>query len=342
MDRALRYLSVLLLAFGAVTVLSLLSEDAEASHVRGGTLGWAVEPLPTYVNGAVDIGPPPQADIDAGTGWFEFKGRLALHSGTLGPTAVGTIVPLSQVWGGYIDAGDGTLIHPHIRIDLVDLDSERIEGTLVDPLGNDGVPHEYPAPNDAGQPWLASYTSCCRIGTTPIQEHINNPPWGAPSWMRLETTVDMTKTLSSPRMTAPLLHKCPIVELCTVVMPTLPFQEPVFPCRFSTGAEAGGQFTQPGPPHAPDPAVVLPTGTAVTGCIVTWDATGATMSTNSDRTVYSMQVQMGPTYARSSAEVLIELDCSPLEDLPPVLKVDLCKRVEEVCINRPDEVCVRP
>jgi len=322
----------MILALPALTIalaagFLLTADETEASHFRGGTLGWTIEKLPLQVDVTVDPGPPPVIDGSVGTAaQFEFKGRMLWRHSAFGIPPVGSIVPL-----GSIDAGDSTTETAAMRVDVVDTVRDLMEGTLVDPLGDEGIPHAYASPSNGILPWVASYSMCCRIGVTPENAHINNPDTS----VRFETTVDMTKASGSPLTVGPFLHRCLITELCVVMAPTLPLPQPTYPCRYSTA------------PEAPNAAVIAPTGTPLTGCLITWDATGAMVSSTSDSSLYSAQYQMGPPYARSTVEVLIEIVCEiEIPSIPPYVagaELQLCDPVEpiEPCIEtRPTgEVC---
>lgn len=271
-------LSFVLLALAAATVFTIIvAEEAAATHYRFGVLSW--EPT----------GEPNEVKFTGGQAWR----RSAFGNPNVGQVIVGE---------GSIQTGTGGGVPIYLKVTTVSTVNDYFVAQFVDAQGNDGIKFTYPAPNNNGQPWTASFSSCCRISSHSSGNfHVNNPDQSE----RLETKVDLSGTPnSSPRSLLPPINACPIDSLCTIEIPHFDPDGEDVTFRFATTTEAGdAAFKLPGPPFAPNAiAIDADSGT------LTWDTTGATISADPlEHTLYSIQVMLMDERTKVPLDFFIEL-----------------------------------
>jgi len=264
-----------LLFLGIVTMA--VSEEAEATHYRGGTLSWQ----PT--------GDPNEVLFTGRVAW-----KLDFPWGC-GSISIGTVCSY-----GSFDPGIGPPVPWSFRVTSIFAAQDAFAGEIVDSSG-DPLKYTYPSPTNAGAPWIAEWQSCCRIGTASPNEHINNPNGD----MRIDTTVDLSVPNASPQLSLPmepgmpLFHICQLNSVCTIPVKAIDPDGDAMAFRLATPAEVGAGFVQPGPPSAPNAAVIDP----ATG-VITWDTTGATMG-GERITVYSMAIVAEDGDTKTSLDFLI-------------------------------------
>lgn len=209
------------------------------------------------------------------------------------PPLGGTFSP-----GGF-DFGDNTSTGLTLTVTSLDPVNDWIVGETT-------ITHTYPSPGN----FTAFFESCCRINNCEERPnaHINNPSGSE----RTETIVNVGTGNSSPVSNLPPIVTCPENGVCSFRIPaTDPDRDPLT-FRLSTSNEAGG-FTQPGPPHAPNPASIDPN----TG-LYTWDTRGATLTPNPascPNTLYSTQVIIEDGQTKVPLDFLIQL--MPVTSMPP-------------------------
>ncbi len=220
---------------------------------------------------------------------------------------------------GAFRPGDGSSLNLSWQVTSVDKANDWIFIQAIDPGSLPAIdftiPHTYPNPGN----FVAFVDSCCRIGQTSINHHVNNSDGG----FRVETIVNVSSGNSSPRTTLPPIVFCPINGLCSFTVLGIDPDGDDLNFRFSTAAEADSDsFTQPGPPDAPNAARLDP----LTG-LYTWDTTGATLGPPGRNTLYSTQVTIedldlsGNVKSKVAADFLIQLVTNvgspPVFDVPP-------------------------
>ena len=269
--------SLILVALAA-TVAVLLAEDAEATHLRGGTLFW---------------------DQNGTANEILLQGYVqARHSYTsYGSPPVGALPESSTIaWG------DGTYDGVFWRVVYIDTANDWMMMELVDLVGGswvNGARHTYASPDDGGQPWKPAFSEGNRndrFDTDGPNSHVNNPQ----VYQTLGATVDLTGgNLASPRVFMPPVYACDPNAVCHIPLVGADSDGDPLTFRWSTDKEAAGWvntggaapgqrpeiFWQPGenPTHAPDEADII---AAVPE--IEWDTTGATVDAGYN-TLYSAQ-----------------------------------------------------
>lgn len=290
----------LLVAAAAATVGALWLHEAEASHLRGGTL-W-MEPT-----GVADEA--------------RFGGTLDLEDGPPEGTC--------YTYGGYgaelWPEGDGPGAAP-VTLDLCVLHKD-LEGWTVNRLVAPGTAteyvHLYPSPSKpAGPasppgPWTPFLQSCYRMQYGARGEQVINmqPGSDATVCQRLASTGDLALANRAPRTFVPPIHRCTAGAVCTVPVSAVDPDGDPLAFRIATSDEyAGGTGTyfHPGPPYAPNVAALDAAG------VLTWDTAGATMAdpmtcTSCTRTLYSVQLVVEDGHTKSPVDFFIELvpDATP-------------------------------
>ncbi|HZP40059.1 MAG TPA: hypothetical protein VFD84_00965, partial [Candidatus Binatia bacterium] len=236
MNRLCRVRAIAVLVAGSL----LLAGPARASHFRFATLSWRPKPG----------GPANTVQFTVQEGWRR-SAFIGTPSG--GPPIVGDTIFAD----GELDFGDGSESVPiEILVTSVNEDQDWFSGTTQTP-----IEHTYPAPNDEGQPWLASVDSCCRI------DSLQNNAGGS---FHFETTVDLAAPPHAPNG-SPITTELPIVgvppnAVASFFVPAVDPDRDALTWRLSTSQEAAGVeelFVQP-----PDLAVAAETGK------VSWNTTG--------------------------------------------------------------------
>lgn len=263
------------LAFaGAWLALLVVSDEAEASHFRQMDVRWS-EVSSSPLASTVDL---------YGTTYWRI-GSNACSGSICGPV-------------GDVDWGDGSATSPvYYTLDATSVAEGWEGGTLVDATGS-VLQHAYAA---FGGPYFADVSSCCRIGTTALYDHVNN---GNAAW-EVDFVVDLADA-SSPTISMPNGIHCVINTVCT------------FPVTASGGSPTtwslAGPLVQPGPPDATFAATIgAGTGT------YSWNTWGATFNAAVCETVYSTQVhvdQGGASATKSAVDFLIRLHDNTLPSAP--------------------------
>ena len=214
-----------------------------------------------------------------------------------------------------ISFGDGQWTVPSLTVIDIDVDEDIIYTQAQ-------VSHTYP---DGGS-YTASMGSCCRLSSS--SGHVNN---GDRSY-QVHTLVDLDKANSSPTVAVAPVVYCPTAGTCSFAFAgsgTDPGNH--LRWRFATPAESGdSSFVQPGLPFAPNAATI----DANLGR-VTWDTTGATMSSDGLPTYYSIQVvaeelnSQNEVVSDAAADFFIALDDDHHSHQPDCEDVDSSGSVDD-------------
>jgi hypothetical protein len=262
---------------GLGILLLAVADPAHATHYRYGTMSW--EPTEN-ANEVV------------------FTGAQAWRSSFFGNPPLGSIVNV-----GSITTGDGGSVPLNVRVVSINTLNDWFFGIFVDANGAEGIQHTYPAQNNNGQPWEASWSSCCRISPRSSGNyHVNNPDQS----MALETRIDLAQVgNSAPRTNLPPIMNCPLGMLCSIHVPSLDNEGDTLSFRLASTTEAGDfAYVPPGTPFAPNPAQIHPTAGTIT-----WDTTGATHDADwaNWRTLYSMQVVLEDGRTKTPLDFFIRI-----------------------------------
>jgi hypothetical protein len=244
-----------------------------------------------------------------------------------------TDVILETIGGTLIDWGDGSQdtgspLGPLMYVvTSVSPQNNWWFGNAMNPNALPGIfplhNHVYLEPGD----YLASIDSCCRISQFDEGNyHVNNPDGD----YRVEMLVNAGSTNNSPIAVLPPIIPCPRDGQCAFIIPALdPDGDPVR-FRMSTPVEAGGNFVQPGPPHAPLTAGVNP----FSG-LYTWNTTGATVAPSPVlNTLYSTQVTITDSESKIALDFFIQL-VEP-DDTPPAFDSAVCGTTREIGLGQTD------
>ena len=207
------------------------------------------------------------------------------------------------IFTGTFNTGDGGFLSVPWQVTAIDTANDWMFIQAIDPNSlptiDFTIPHTYPTTGD----FVALSESCCRIGVSIPNAHINNSD-GA---FRIETIVHVGTSNSSPRTTLPPIVLCPQTGVCSFTVPATDPELDTLRFRLSTAAEAvgsfGGSFVQPGLPNAPNPASI----NANTG-VYTWDTTGATLGASGFNTLYSTQVVIEDLDATGNVKSKVAVD----------------------------------
>lgn len=269
---------------GLSALLILVAGSAAATHYRYGTLSWAPTENPNEV---------------------VFTGGQAWRASAFGSPAVGQVVRGE----GCIDTGDDGCEPIYLKVNARSEVNDYFSATFVDALGNEGIRHAYPAPNNGGAPWSVEWASCCRISSSSSgNAHINNPDQSE----SLQTYVDLASANSAPRSTLPPINACPREALCQIPIPATDAESDAIAFRLSSASEAGDPaYVPPGPPYATNAATI----DAQSG-ILSWDTRGALVSgTPAEHTLYSVQVMLEDSLTQTPLDFFIEI--LPVDASPP-------------------------
>jgi hypothetical protein len=191
-----------------------------------------------------------------------------------------------------IEFGDGEATSPVLTVIEVDGDTIYTRGQVT---------HVYPTSG----PYTATMGSCCRLSAS--SGHINN----GDLFYSVHTLVDLARANSSPNISVAPIVFCPTSGSCSFAFAGAgadPGNH--LRWRLATPTETGDPlFTQPGPPDAPNAATIDPSVGRIT-----WDTTGATLSSGGLPTYYSTQVvaeelnSAGELVSDAAADFFIALD----------------------------------
>ncbi|MBI1814252.1 MAG: hypothetical protein HYR72_04700 [Deltaproteobacteria bacterium] len=284
------------LLLGVLAAALLVSLPAQASHFRYGHYSWKPSGL-----GRIDF------TIQNA---FRRDGYACVSRSGLFPTScssadgfpgVGDLF-VEDIGGTRFDFGDGSAPAGSSRgplvylVNSIDPDNNTMSGLAIDasrlPTVRSIISHMYPR---AGT-YTASTESCCRISPTDgVNAHINNPDGS----YRVETTVNVGTSDSSPVSALPPIVRCKFDSVCSFLVPGFDINSDPLQFRLSTASEAAGAgstFDQPGPPTAANAATV----DSSTGRY-TWDTHGATIASAAFNTLYSTQVTIEETDPNTGA-----------------------------------------
>jgi hypothetical protein len=289
----LAFWSLLPLACGAG--IGLLAAEAEATHLRAGTM-YATSPDP--------VGEPNLARLHV---------MVSVRYSHLGQPVPGQVVaPV-----GSLCFGDGSCSNAYsMRVaQVAPLDGYAVLQAIDPGDGLPGVKHAYPG---AG-PWTYGLEACCRLaGATTLgapaldgHQHINNPN----SVFRLEGVARLPTQQPHLGNWLPDSTFCnPSSDCALPIYSALPPAHWSTPIRMSTATEAGGGFYQPGPcPACGSPMTTAWLSTQYPGIpryVWHWIAgPGAASASMPDDTFYSTQVQiLGADGERSPWEWLVTFE----------------------------------
>lgn len=168
--------------------LLLITGAANASHFRFGHFTFQARP---------DISPTTA----------DFKMIVAFRSSYFGHPEVGTTFRPRAFY-----LGDGRSIRYRYEVIARNLQEDWIIGRAIQTgLDNGFVRHTYRSPNRSGRPWIASYSSCCKIG-----ELIN----ASDAHWKVNTSIDLSEGNSSPFSNLPPIVSCPKGN-CTFRVPAV-------------------------------------------------------------------------------------------------------------------------
>ncbi|WP_373079240.1 putative Ig domain-containing protein [Zhongshania sp.] len=190
-----------------IVVVSLLlfgAASASASHFRFGHFTFRAQP-------------------EVSTSTADFSMTVAFRASYFGNPAIGqTFRP------GSFSFGDGRSASLSYKVIARNLQEDWIVGRAVDASGNELIRHNYPASDNSGNPWLAQFSSCCKIGG------IRNA--GNASW-RVYTRVDLTGGNSSPISNLPPIVSCAKYD-CRFLIPAVDPDRDKITWRLSTRSES--------------------------------------------------------------------------------------------------------
>lgn len=186
-------------------LISLGANVANASHFRFSHFTYEARP-----------------DISPSTA--DFNLTVAFRSSYFGNPAIGqTFRP------GSFTFGDGASASFNFEVIARNTQEDWIVGRAVQPGNESGlVRHTYPSPQNNGEPWVASFTGCCRIGA------LRN---GSGSWKVL-TEVDLAGSNKSPVSNLPPIVTCSKYD-CRFLIPAVDRNGDSLHWRMSTRAESG-------------------------------------------------------------------------------------------------------
>jgi hypothetical protein len=289
-------------------VLCAGSSAAHASHFRFGSINW--EPR-------TDISPTTVQFTVAGA--FRRCGYVGSHADGC-PDIGDTFV--EDIGGTQLSTGDGSFLSPNLVWEVVAINPLQDWLLAKAEVDAPGAPdkkllYTYPSVNNAGQPWVASIDSCCRITS---QDHINNPGGS----YTVESFVDMSTGNTPPKTLIAPIAGCEVDTNCVFFVLATDADGDPLRWRLSTSGEAGGAFTQPGPLDAPNALDVDPDNG-----LVTWNTTSASLSPDPNERygLYSTQITIedldpnGNPRSKTSvdffAQVFLPPPYAPKFDVPP-------------------------
>jgi hypothetical protein len=298
--------------------IGFFAAPADATHYRYGHVQWSPGA------GANDINFVIQNAWRRNQGTCRDPNSPTSTVGCTGPgglAGVGDIIsqgassPTFSFGDGNTFSFPGGVLH---IVTSVDVDNNWYFGTVIDhnqlPNIVTAGPHTYAAPGN----YTAFFADCCRISASATpNRHINNPDRNS----RIEAIVNVGTGNTSPVALIPPVVFCGIDSICTfTVAASDPDGDPLR-FRLATPQEAtgGSIFVHPGPPNAPNAAVIDPN----TG-MVTWDTNGASLG-GVDPTVWNVLY---------STQVIIE-DLDPLGNAKSKVAVDFFIQLVPAAGNPP-------
>lgn len=196
----IRFLWLFVLILAALVAAT----PAQASHFRFGHFTWESRP---------DISPETA----------DFRMTVAFRSSYFGNPDIGqTFRP------GSYRFGDGSSVSYTYQVIARNLQEDWIVGQAIESGQESGiVRHTYPAVNNNGNPWTASFTSCCKIGS------LRN---GGSTW-RVNTLVNLENGNSSPVSNLPPIVTCGKFD-CRFNIPAVDPNGDVMTYRLATRSES--------------------------------------------------------------------------------------------------------
>lgn len=193
--------------------------------------------------------------------------------------------------------GDGTStgMLKYIIIDYSETDNW-ILGRALDPVTEKKtILHTYPALSDteADGPWKAGIKGAYRLTS---KEHVNNPG----GVYQLETLVEFTTLNGSPVAVVPVIVNAPQNSIFSFPVAAVAPEGDYLTSRLADDIESSGTaggFTQPGPPHVPNPLTV-----SADFCTLSWDTTGTVPGQ-----LWSYQVVVEDEKSKSCVDALIRI-----------------------------------
>ncbi len=185
-------------------VLVLGATFADASHFRFGHF--------TY-----------KSRQDVAPAAAEFSMTVAFRASAFGYPNIGqTFRP------GSYSYGDGSSANLRYKVIARNLQEDWIVGRAIDSSGNELIRHNFPAVNNNGNPWLAQFSSCCKIGAI---RNAANASW------RVYTRVDLANGNSSPISNLPPIVTCSKFD-CRFLIPAVDPDRDNITWRMSTRSES--------------------------------------------------------------------------------------------------------
>jgi hypothetical protein len=278
--------------------LSMIAQEADASHYRGGTV-YAV----------------PDPSSEDGLDVF-VQGRQAWRAETrFGCTTPGTVCGNE----GYLQVfssdnqpvrdANGNVIcqwYPQLKTIARNNGQNWVLGHLVtdSTTKSENFKCRLPSGLDPkGEPWIIVWTSCCRMQASDTygNYHINNND----KQERLEATIDIQGIPDNPpKPIVPPITQCVYATLCEIPLVYIDADDDPVDHVFATPAQAGDAgFVQPGPCGA----CGAPAASYLSDGSLWWDSTGATYHPDPSRTYYSTQVMFRDPRERVPMDWLIWL-----------------------------------
>jgi len=200
--------------------------------------------------------------------------------------------------GGSLNFGDGSPLQAANGIaDSVDIAANWFSGRY-------SIVHTYPSPNNGGAPWVATFATCCRIGSL-----VN----AANASFRVQALVDLTIPNSSPVSTIFPIVGMEVNTLNNIALPIGDVDGDTLTCRLATSAESG---------ISAQPAQTFALSVSAATCIVTWDTAGTVVGQ-----LYAVQIIIeeerggNPPHGNVALDFIIQIvpDVGepPVCDVPP-------------------------
>ena len=239
-------------------VLLICAGTVNASHFRFGHFTWEAKP-----------------EISPSTADFQLT--VAFRGSAFGRPNIGQMFR-----PGYFYFGDGTSGYFNFEVIARNVQEDWVVGRAVQAGNESGlVRHTYPSANNNGKPWIASFASCCRIGSL---RNASNASW------RVITEVNLADGNRSPISNLPPIVTCSKYD-CRFLVPAVDRDGDTLRWRMSSSAES--QIRS------------IPSGIAVneTTGLFTWDD-----SENFTNGLYAVQVTIEDLNENGEKKSSVALD----------------------------------